>query len=180
MTGEAHLAPDIGDTQEADIDAVRFTFMRVMAAPALDGRAVTSGGEGAGVQNHVGLFPDLGLTGLSTYGPRLTAAPVAGLVQANTHVDIMRWDAPRGFLGETEALGLLCDHLRARRDAAEGVAVDPSEPTGLLTHHLQHDEAAWSFLARLVPLLGRHAATRAMTAAEVFGTIAEPNSGAGA
>ncbi len=126
------------------------------------------------------LLPDLGFTGLSAYGPRPSAAPVKGLLQTNTHVDIMRWDAPRGFLGETEALGLLCDHLRARRDAAEGIAVDPSESTGLLTHHLQHDEAAWSFLARLVPLLGRHAATRAMTAAEVFGTIAEPNSGAGA
>ncbi len=126
------------------------------------------------------MLPDLGFTGLSTYGPRPTAAPVAGLVQANTHVDIMRWDAPRGFLGEAEALGLLCGHLRARRDAAGHGGVDTEEPTGLLTHHLAHDGAAWAFLARLMPLLGRYGAARALTAAEAFGAIPEPDRGQGA
>ncbi len=123
------------------------------------------------------LLPELGLTGLSTYGPRPTAAPAAGLAQVNTHVDIMRWAAPRGFLGEAEALGLLCGHLRARRDAAGDGGIDTEEPTGLLTHHLAHDEAAWAFLARLMPFLGRHAATRAVTATEVFGTMPKPISG---
>lgn len=126
------------------------------------------------------LLPDLGLAGLSTYGPRPPAGPAKGLVQANTHVDIMRWDAPRGFLGEAEALGLLCGHLRARRDAAADGEIDPAEPTGLLTHHLAHDEAAWAFLAKLMPLLGRHAAARAVTATEIFGTMPTPSSGDGA
>jgi hypothetical protein len=126
------------------------------------------------------LLPDLGLTGLSTYGPRPSAAPAKGLLQANAHVDIMRWDASRGFLGEAEALGLLCGHLRARRNAAGNGGVDSAEPTGLLTHHLAHDEAAWAFLARLMPLLSRHAAVRAITAAEVFGDMPKPNGGEGA
>jgi predicted glycosyltransferase len=119
-------------------------------------------------------LPKLGLTGLSTYGARQVSAPVPGLTQANTHVDIMRWDAPRGFLGEPEALDLLCGHLQARRlAAADGTGVDPTEPTGLLTHHLAHDEDAWEFLERVLPLLARHPATRAVTASEVF--CAAPN-----
>jgi hypothetical protein len=115
------------------------------------------------------VLPELGLTGLSTYGPRSSPSPTPGLTQANTHVDIMRWDAPRGFLGEPEALELFRGHLAARRraDTRPG-AVDPSEPTGLLTHHLAHDEHAWDFLERLLPVLARHPAARALPAAEVF------------
>ena len=117
------------------------------------------------------MLPELGLTGLSTYGARLASAPAPGLIQANAHVDIMRWDAPRGFLGESEALGLFRGHLEARRRAGTGRAdVDPTEPTGLLTHHLAHDEPAWEFLQRLLPLLARHPAARAITASEVFNT----------
>jgi hypothetical protein len=127
------------------------------------------------------MLPDLGLSGLSTYGPRALPEPAKGLTQANAHVDIMRWDAPRGFLGEAEALGLLCGHLRARRNTAmDGAGVDPTEPTGLLTHHLAHDEAAWAFLARLMPLLRRHEAARAATVAEVFGATSKPDAGDGA
>ncbi len=114
-------------------------------------------------------LPELGLTGLSTYGARTVSTPVPGLVQANTHVDILRWEAPRGFLGEAEALDLFRSHLAARRRAdAESRAADPTEPTGLLTHHLAHDEPAWGFLERLLPLLVRHPAVRALPASEVF------------
>lgn len=119
-----------------------------------------------------GLFADLpalGLRGLSSHGPRASAIPVKGLWQTNTHVDIMRWKEPRGFLGEEVVLRQIRDHLHARRMEPGGPSVvDPVEPTGLLTHHLAHDEAAWAFLSRLLPLLAGHPACRFIDAAEAF------------
>lgn len=111
-------------------------------------------------------IPHTGLRGLSTHGPRASNRPVKGLWQTNTHLDIMRWKEPRGFLGEEALLTFFLDHLRLRR-AAEG-NLDPSEPTGLLTHHLAHDDAAWDFLSRLLPLLAGHPACRFLDAAEAF------------
>jgi len=92
-----------------------------------------------------GLIPRLaalGYAALSTYGARDAAQPVSSLKQINCHVDILNWRAGATFLGENEALKLACEHLKARR---EGKA-DCGEPTGLLSHHLQQDEAAWRFL----------------------------------
>jgi hypothetical protein len=86
-----------------------------------------------------------GLRGLSTYGARSAATPSPEMTQVNTHVDIIAWRAGRGFAGEGEALGAAVRHLAARRTAT----ADPAEPTGWLTHHACHDEAAWRFLARL-------------------------------
>ena len=37
---------------------------------------------------------------------------------------------------------------------------DPDEPLGILTHHLDHDEATWSFLERLLGRVGAHPAIR--------------------
>lgn len=114
-----------------------------------------------------GLVPEiahLGFRGLSTYGARAAAEPVPGLVQANSHVDIMRWDPPRGFLGAAEALDLLAGHLRARRLGE----ADAAEPSGLLSHHGAHDEACWAFLDELLGRLAEHPATRFVAAGEAF------------
>ncbi len=114
-----------------------------------------------------GLVPEvarLGFRGLSTYGARAAAEPVPGLVQINSHVDIMRWDAPRGFLGAAEALDLLAGHLRARRLGE----ADAAEPSGLLSHHGAHDEACWVFLDELLGRLAEHPAVRFVAADEAF------------
>jgi hypothetical protein len=87
-------------------------------------------------------LPEAGYRGLSTFKPRESASPVPGLVQVNTHVDIIDWKGSRGFCGIDAALGQAVRHLAARR---EGTA-DPSEPTGWLTHHAVHDAACWDFL----------------------------------
>ncbi len=108
----------------------------------------------------------LGYSGLSAYGPRRAVQAAPGLTQINCHADIMRWAAPRGFVGEAEALDLLTGHLGARR--AERADVD--EPTGLLTHHLAHDAACWAFLDALIARLTDHPAVRFVAAAEAFGT----------
>jgi len=84
-------------------------------------------------------LPEIGLRGLSGYGPRPAAHPVPGLTQVNTHVDIIAWHAGRSFVGEKQALAMACRQLARNSD----------EPTGLLTHHAVHDPACWAFLERL-------------------------------
>jgi hypothetical protein len=106
-----------------------------------------------------------GLRGLSTYGARAVAAPAPGILQINTHVDIIAWRSGRGFLGEEDALGLAVRHLAARRAGA----VESAEPTGWLTHHACHDEAAWSFLARLFDVTRRASGVVWRRADSLFG-----------
>lgn len=76
--------------------------------------------------------------GLSCYGePRSAAEPN----RLDAHLDVMRWKPAARFRGAVRFL------LRARRLLAERRAQGAwDQPLGLLTHHLDHDEAAWRFL----------------------------------
>ena len=105
-----------------------------------------------------------GYRGLSTYDarPRRLAAPGVALV--NTHIDIIDWRGHRGFVGDAAALGLAVGHLEARR---RGDA-DPDEPTGLLSHHLAHDEASWDFIDALAAATRRHPAVDWLDARTIF------------
>lgn len=96
-------------------------------------------------------LPDIGLFGLSVFKPRpQPAEPGPRLV--NTHVDVIAWRNGGGFVGEDDAVSQLLSHWRARREGH----VDANEPTGILTHHLVHDEATWQFLAALLAWLQDH------------------------
>lgn len=106
----------------------------------------------------------LGFRGLSIHGPREALRPAPGVVACNTHLDVLRWRPEREFLGEAEALGLLIGHLKGRRCGA----VDAAEPSGLLTHHLVMDEAAWAFVSRLLEAIARHPSARWIAAREAF------------
>jgi hypothetical protein len=106
-----------------------------------------------------------GLFAVSRTNPRRTIHPAPGIVEANVHVDLVAWTGSRGFIGEEQALGLLVEHLRARRLRL----VSTDEPTGILTHHLVQDEATDAFLDRLVAVTGARAGTRWLDAREVFG-----------
>jgi hypothetical protein len=112
-----------------------------------------------------GRLGDLGFRGLSTYGPRATASTEAGVTIVNTHVDIIDWHGGRRFLGVEGCLQLAVSHLAARRESR----VDPDEPTGLLTHHLVHDEDAWSFLEAFLQRTKRHPSVCWMDAGPLFG-----------
>lgn len=98
-------------------------------------------------------LPGLGLRGLSRFGepPYPVPAPIAGLREINTHVDVIDWRGSRGFAGESACLGRLIGHLTARRLGR----TDRRLPTGLLTHHLVHDTATWRFLENLQDWLAR-------------------------
>jgi peptidoglycan/xylan/chitin deacetylase (PgdA/CDA1 family) len=82
-------------------------------------------------------LPEIGYRGLSTFGSRKRVSPVSGLLQVNTHIDLIDWKARR-FAG--------AEILTATFARALGAARPTGEPVGLLSHHLAMDEAAWSFL----------------------------------
>lgn len=110
-------------------------------------------------------LPGLGFAGISTFGPRRAAEAAPGLVQVNTHVDVIKWRQERRFLGVAASLAECAEHLRARRMGA----IDPEEPTGLLTHHLVHDESCWAFLEEFAGAAREHPAARWLDPAKAFG-----------
>jgi hypothetical protein len=77
----------------------------------------------------------------------------------NTHVDLMDWHGTRGCRDHT----VLVHEIVARLDRA----FLSGEPVGLLTHHLVHDEAAWTFLEGLFVTSGQAATWR--SAGELIG-----------
>ncbi len=84
-------------------------------------------------------LPEIGFTGLSSFGPRRRPRPVKGLLQVNAHVDLIDWKGSRGFVGEQAALAALVAALAHARTMSH-------EPVGLLSHHLAMDAEAWDFL----------------------------------
>ncbi len=107
----------------------------------------------------------LGYLGVSTWGAREAVEAAPRLRQVNTHADPIAWRKGRGFRGAERVTGALAAHLAARREGS----VDPGEPTGLLTHHLAHDELGWTFLEEVSERLASRPGLRWVDAAEAFG-----------
>ena len=107
----------------------------------------------------------LGYRGLSVFGPRHKSVAAEGLVRVNTHVDIIDWKGTRGFRGEEAAIEQAVAHLRARR----GEEADRDEPTGLITHHLVHDEECWGFIEAFAERTHRFGCARWLGLTEIFG-----------
>ncbi len=84
-----------------------------------------------------GELPKLGYKSLSVFGREKQAS----LSLLNTHVDIMNWHGVRGG----RPADALYEELLAYSD-------DPVPALGILTHHLVHDETAWSFLESFLHL----------------------------
>lgn len=108
-------------------------------------------------------LPGLGFSSLSTYGGK-AQPPADSLAIIDTHVDIVDWRNGRGFVGEAAALALAIRHLAARRRGE--TACD--EVTGLLTHHLVHDQASWAFAAAFITRINAHPAARWLSPFELF------------
>jgi hypothetical protein len=87
-------------------------------------------------------LPGAGYVALSGFGPRHAAVAVPRLVRLNCHADPVVWREGKRFAGAAATLGRLTGHLADRRAGR----ADPTEPTGLLTHHRDMTEAFWVFL----------------------------------
>ena len=110
-------------------------------------------------------LPDIGFLGISTFTPREPERDYSGLIRVNTHVDVVDWQKQQRFLGKSGVLQQVLDHLTARRNRS----ADPDEPTGLLTHHLVHEESSWSFIRKFLSVTQTHRAVRWLGAGEAFG-----------
>jgi hypothetical protein len=93
-------------------------------------------------------LPALGFQALSVYG---LAKPQQPIALVNTHVDVMDWHGTRGGWPHEVLIGNLLGELRDRFDGND-------DPVGVLTHHLAHDETAWSFVETLVEETAAHPA----------------------
>ena len=82
---------------------------------------------------------DCGYARLSAWGGWETAQ--GPLIRIDAHVDVLRWNPAPRFRGRGRVLGDLRRQLEARRRAGAFAA-----PIGILTHHLDHDDATWAFL----------------------------------
>lgn len=116
-------------------------------------------------QHLVALLPEIGLTGLSTFGPRSHPRPTPLSVQANAHIDPIDW-RKRRFAGTAISVRAAIAHLQGRRLHT----VDADEPSGLLTHHLAMDEPAWRFVEHFIRRTKAHPAVRWLPGNEVFGS----------
>ena len=109
-------------------------------------------------------LPGLGFLGVTAFEPREGDEPVPGLRLNHAHCDPVNWKKGGAFAGEAKALNQILDHLAARRTGK----ADADEATGLLTHHIDMDEGAWAFCARLLAALHDHPAARITSAGELF------------
>ncbi len=114
--------------------------------------------------NILSKLPEIGYKGISTYTNRSAKFAAPGLVSVNAHVDIIDWPATRNFVGTNRALDMVTKHLKDRRTGM----VDSTEPTGLLTHHLVHDEGCWTFIDEFLNALGNHGSARVISISEAL------------
>ena len=99
------------------------------------------------------------LTAVSGFArDRDQAGPVTRL---DAHLDVLRWNGGGRFRGTWKFLARMRRLLRQRRLAGRW-----DEPIGLLTHHLDHDEATWRFLEQFLTAF-RIAARHRLTGAPV-------------
>ena len=103
-------------------------------------------------QELIANLPALGLSVLSTFQPRSTLNPVPGLTQVNCHLDPIDWHGSRSLVSLEKILAITLDLLKWQRTGT----IDADEPLGLLTHHLVHDDAIWSFVDNFVKKLKNH------------------------
>lgn len=90
-------------------------------------------------------LPATGLAGVSTF----TWMHPYARSRLQSHIDVIKWKKGRTFIGY-HCAGLRLDLQLARRRNA------PDEPIGILTHHLDHDEACFEFLMELYSIIRRH------------------------
>jgi len=105
-----------------------------------------------------------GYKGVSAFGPRTAVNTKPNLIITNAHCDPIRWKGEPKFRGLEKTITQLTEHLSARRTGL----IDADEPTGFLTHHIDLDDAAWDFCARLVELIDQHSAAHWLPPQDVF------------
>ena len=98
----------------------------------------------------------LGYRALSVFGPEKTTVPPC----LNTHIDVIDWHGSRGGRDD--------DILFAETAARILHTLENGGTTGILTHHLVHDDNVWRFLRRLFEVTANHPAARWRSSADLI------------
>lgn len=85
------------------------------------------------------VLPDSSISVVSGFD--LNSGSGDGVTRLDAHLDVLRWKGGGRFRGTWRFLSRMRRLLAQRRLAGQW-----DEPIGLLTHHLDHDQATWLFL----------------------------------
>ena len=105
------------------------------------------------------LVPAAGFRAISALGQTRSAIP--SLLEIDVHLDVIDWRGSRGGRDPDALANELAAHLSSARENGWSV-------TGILTHHLDHDATAWSFLEDLFAETANHAGARWVRASELL------------
>jgi hypothetical protein len=104
-------------------------------------------------QGLIDSLSDMGFAGLSTFGHEKPAT----IKMINTHVDLIDWKSTRGGRASDLLVGEFVENIGAT-----------NKPIGFLTHHLVHDEAAWSFMESFFEATAHHRGCRWVSSREIL------------
>ena len=82
----------------------------------------------------------------------------------DVHLDVIEWQQGARFRGDAEVLDQAVRHLAAKRTGT----ADPTIPTGMMTHHLDHDPACWRFVEQLLRVTRDHPAAEWADPGQLF------------
>lgn len=112
-------------------------------------------------------LPVMGYRGVSASYKRHRPVPPGDLRVADAHCDVLSWKKPEKiarFAGTEKCVAHLVEHLADKRHGR----ADDTEPTGVLTHHLEMDTDAWEFMETLFSLTSAHPAVQWCSPAEIW------------
>ena len=112
-------------------------------------------------------LPVMGYRGVSASYKRHRPVPPGDLKIADAHCDLLTWkDKVNGakFAGSEKCVTSLVNHLKDKRSGV----VDESEPTCVLTHHLEMDDEAWEFMDTLLSVISGHPAAQWMAPVDIW------------
>jgi hypothetical protein len=108
---------------------------------------------------------DMGFLGVSASYKRQRPTSPAGIRVADAHCDVLSWKKKQaGFAGVEHCVTDIVEHLKDKRTGS----VDSDEPTCVLTHHLEMDEAAWDFMEGLFSVTSAHCALQWVSPADIW------------
>ncbi|GAB7021480.1 polysaccharide deacetylase family protein [Salidesulfovibrio brasiliensis] len=109
------------------------------------------------------MLPQSGFIGLSADAEGPALPETDALLCAHAHADFLRWKKGAArFAGEHKVVDPILRELETQQRSGH------IRPIGMLTHHLEMDEAAWVFLDALLDMLARHPAAHPVTAAQIW------------
>lgn len=112
-------------------------------------------------------LPVMGYRGVSASYKRHRPVPPGDLKVADAHCDLLSWkgkDKSARFAGSEKCVTSLVDHLREKRT---GLA-DETEPSCVLTHHLEMDGDAWDFMDTLLSVTSGHPAAKWVSPVDIW------------